>query len=129
MLTGNPASGEPGAIPVPARSASLALDIGPGRGALIIYPSERFRGREIEISRRDVDTRPGDAHRDGDNHTEGGGRRVHTGVHERRSRTGPLLTAVFGSLEAGEYAVWADGQTTAGTVSVPEESVAEFQLP
>ena len=31
-----------------ASSASVALDIGEGRGALIIYPSERYRGTEIE---------------------------------------------------------------------------------
>ena len=37
-------------IGTPASSASVALDIGGGRGALIIYPSERYRGLEIEIS-------------------------------------------------------------------------------
>ena len=34
-----------------APAASVTLDIGPGRGALVIYPGERFREREIEISR------------------------------------------------------------------------------
>ena len=51
-----------------APSASVALDIGPGRGALVIYPEARFRGREIEISR-----------------CGGDGHRVHTGVHEREA--------------------------------------------
>ncbi len=36
----------------PAASGSVALDIGGGLGALVITPSERFRSREIEISRR-----------------------------------------------------------------------------
>ncbi len=78
-------SGEAG-IGTPASSASVALDIGGGRGALIIYPSERFRGLEIEISAAD-----GDRHR------------VHTGVHDRRSQNGSVLTAIFGSLPAGRY--------------------------
>jgi hypothetical protein len=112
MLTSNAAPGESGAVAPAACTASLALDIGPDKGALIIYPSERFRGREIEISRCD---------------TEVG--RVHTGVHERQSGSASLLTAVFGSLEAGRYAVWEDSETTAGTVSVIAESVAEFHLP
>ena len=33
-----------------AACASVALDIGAGYGALMLYPSARFRGREIEIS-------------------------------------------------------------------------------
>ena len=28
----------------------MMLDIGDGRGALVIYPGERYRRREIEIS-------------------------------------------------------------------------------
>jgi hypothetical protein len=92
-------------------SASVALDIGPGRGALVIYPDERFRGREIEISRADGD-----------------GRRVHTGVHERTTQTGSLLTAIFGSLPAAEYVVWEDERTAGASVTVPEGTVAELSL-
>jgi hypothetical protein len=94
-----------------APSASVALDIGPGRGALVIYPDCRFRGREIEISRHGGD-----------------GHRVHTGVHEREVRDGGILTAIFGSLPAGEYAVWEDAESCAGSVSVSEGTVAEFHL-
>jgi hypothetical protein len=92
-------------------SASVALDIGPGRGALVIYPDERFRGREIEISRTDDD-----------------GHRVHTGVHERTTQAGSLLTAIFGSLPAAEYVVWRDDTTAGATVTVPEGMVAELTL-
>jgi hypothetical protein len=92
-------------------SASVALDIGPGRGALVIYPDERFRGREIEISRVDGD-----------------GHRVHTGVHERTTQAGSLLTAIFGSLPAAEYVVWGDETSAAATVTVPEAAVAELSL-
>lgn len=94
-----------------AASASVALDIGEGRGALVIYPSERYRGTEIEISRVDGD-----------------GRRVHTGVHERSTQAGSKLTAIFGSLEAGEYTVWADETTARTTVTVSEGAVTELFL-
>ena len=94
-----------------ASSASVALDIGEGRGALVIYPSEGYRGTEIEISRADGD-----------------GRRVHTGVHERSTAAGSKLTAIFGSLEMGEYVVWADETTARTTVTVSEGAVTELFL-
>ena len=94
-----------------ASSASVALDIGPGSGALVLYPGERFRGREIEISRLD-----------------GTGRRVHTGVHERATQSGPVLTAIFGSLPAADYIVWEDASSAGATVTVAEGTVAELRL-
>jgi hypothetical protein len=94
-----------------ADSASVALDIGAGRGALVIYPSESYRGAEIEISR-----------------AEGGGRRVHTGVHERSTQAGPRLSAIFGSLDEGDYLVWADATTARTTVRVSEGEVTELYL-
>ncbi len=93
------------------QSATVALDIGAGRGALVIYPDDNYRGLEIEIS-------PGDEH----------GKRVHTGVHERRTQNGPVLTAIFGSLPAGDYVVWADAETVGPRVTVPEGGVAELRL-
>ncbi|HKO26953.1 MAG TPA: hypothetical protein VJU80_05810 [Solirubrobacteraceae bacterium] len=100
-----------GALAPAATCASVALDIGDGRGALVLYPSERFRGREIEISLADGD-----------------GHRVHTGVHERHADARSLLTAIFGSLPAGEYRVWEDAQTPGPVVTVPEGAVAEVRL-
>ena len=94
-----------------ARSASVALDIGDGRGALVLYPSERFRGLEIEISRCD-----------------GGGRRVHTGVHERTAQSGRTLTAIFGSLPAADYQVWEDEATPGPRVTVADGAVAQLRL-
>jgi hypothetical protein len=94
-----------------AASAGVALDIGAGQGALVIYPSERFRGREIEISRPHVD-----------------GHRVHTGVHERATETGSVLTAIFGSLPAAEYVIWTDDTTEGPLVTVPDGAVAELRL-
>jgi hypothetical protein len=94
-----------------AASASVALDIGAGRGALVIYPSEHDRGTEIEISLAD-----------------GTGRRVHTGVHERSTAAGSRLTAIFGSLPAGDYIVWADATTARTKVRVSEAEVTELFL-
>ena len=103
------ASSDPGAQH--AASASVALDIGAGHGALIIYPSESYRGSEIEISR-----------------VGGSGRRVHTGVHERFTEAGSKLTAIFGSLVKGDWVVWADETTARTTVRVSEGAVTELFL-
>ena len=100
-----------GALAPAATCASVALDIGDGRGALVLYPSERFRGREIEISRADGD-----------------GHRVHTGVHERHADAHSLLTAIFGSLPAGDYVVWEDEGKAGPVVTVPAGAVAEVRL-
>jgi hypothetical protein len=104
---------EAAVLPEQASSASVAIDIGPGRGALVIYPAERFRTREIEISRLDGDS---------------DGRRVHTGVHERKTHAGAVLTAIFGSLASGDYVVWEDAETAGPTVTVPDGAVAELGL-
>ena len=90
-------------------TGGVALDIGAGRGALIIYPDERYRGREIEIS-------------------DAEGHRVHTGVHDREAGAGTVLTAVFGSLAAGDYIIWCDEDTEGPLVSVPEAGIAELAL-
>jgi len=111
MATAHHAALEHGTLEPAATCASVALDIGTGSGALILYPSERFRDREIEISRR-----------------QGEGRRVHTGVHERPTPAGSVLTAVFGSLEAGEYVVWLDEDTLGPAVAVSAASVTEVTL-
>ena len=94
-----------------ASSASVMLDIGAGLGALVILPSERFRGREIEISRLDSDAL-----------------RTHTGVHMRSTKRTTRLTAIFGSLPAGEYVIWEDADTAGPVVEVPDGAVAEIRL-
>src|SRR5262249_23267911 len=109
--TSTTTTGEPGACGNPASSASLALDIGGEKGALVIYPAERFRGREIEISRE-----------------HGDGHRVHTGVHERTTQAGSMLTAVFGSLPAGDYVVWESDTSPGATVALQPGVVSEIRL-
>ena len=105
------ATTEHGALAPAAANASVALDIGGGRGALVLYPSERFRGHEIEISR-----------------IGGHGHRVHTGVHERTAGSQSTLTAIFGSLPAGDYVVWADAATEGPVVSVTDGAVSEVRV-
>ena len=95
-----------------ATCASVAIDVGQGSGALILYPGERFRDREIEISRLD-----------------GHGHRVHTGVHERTTQERSRLTAIFGSLPVGDYVVWEDAGTAGPVVTVPDGAIAEVTLP
>ncbi len=92
-------------------TASVSLDIGEGRGALVIYPDDRYRGSEIEIS------------------PTGSSSRVHTGVHERRSRSGSVLAAIFGSLPVGEYLVWADPPSRSERVTVSDGAITELALP
>jgi hypothetical protein len=112
MTTTNGGTPEVGPAINAAASASLALDIGIEAGALVIYPAERFRGREIEISRE-----------------HGHGHRVHTGVHERTTQAGSMLTAVFGSLTAGDYLVWETDTQPASAVAVHAGVVTEMRLP
>jgi hypothetical protein len=100
-----------GTLAPAAACASVALDIGDGRGALVLYPSERFRDREIEISL-----------------LAGDGHRVHTGVHERAAQARSVLTAIFGSLPAGDYRVWEDETTPGPVVTVLDGAVAEVKL-
>jgi hypothetical protein len=91
-----------------AESASVLVDVGGGRGALVLYLDARFRDREIEISRA------------------GSAQRVHTGVLHRHTASGAVLAAVFGSLAAAEYVVWRDAETPAASVVVTDGGVTEW---
>jgi hypothetical protein len=104
--------GSPELPPQDGAQAGVAIEVGPGLGALVIYPAERYRGLEIEISPVD----------------DAIARRVHTGVHERQTFNGSALTAIFGSLPSGDYVIWADEDTAGPTVTVPEAGVAELSL-
>jgi hypothetical protein len=54
---------------------------------------------------------------------------VHTGVHDRHAQAHSRLTAIFGSLPAGDYVVWEDASTPGPIVAVLDGSVAEVRLP
>jgi hypothetical protein len=49
-------------------------------------------------------------------------------VHERGVDTRRQLTAIFGSLPAGEYVVWEDESTAGPVVMVPDGAIAEVKL-
>ena len=67
----------------------VMVDVGPGAGALVIYTGDELRGEEIEISPEGRDSH-----------------RVHTGVLRRKTGSGDVCAAVFGSLAEGEYRLW-----------------------
>ena len=72
----------------PSRPGSVALDIGPGVGALVVLVPGGLAGHEIEAERVGVRrTGPG----------------VHTAVRDRLLPGGTVLAAVFQALETGEY--------------------------
>jgi hypothetical protein len=107
-----PAAPEPaaGSPPEPSRDA-LLLDIGGQTGALAIYAGAGRDGAEIEISPA-RDSRA----------------RSHNVVRARRAGRVTHYAAVFPALPAGDYTVWADDVTPAGTVTIEGGRVAEFRL-
>jgi hypothetical protein len=92
----------------PGESACVLVDVGKGKGALVLYLDRGFVDDEIEISP------VGSAHR------------VHTGVLDRRTAAGVVRAAVFGSLAAGFYTVWCDARTAAATVTIVAGMVTEW---
>jgi hypothetical protein len=92
----------------PGESASVLVDVGNGKGALVLYLDDGVVDDEIEISP------VRSAHR------------VHTGVLDRHTASGVVRAAVFGSLVAGSYTVWRDARTAAATVTVVAGTVTEW---
>jgi hypothetical protein len=96
---------------VPASNDHLLLDIGGGTGALIIHATADRDQAEIEIS------------------PAGGGQaRTHNVVRPRKTASSSLYAAVFPALPAGDYVVWRDDVTEAGSVTVRGGQVARFHL-
>ena len=89
---------------------TVVLDIGEGTGALIIYTRPELHGEEIEVSLR---AHGPDA------------KRVHTDVLERRIGNQPAFTAVFASLVAGDYQIWATDPSAIDRVTIRSGEVAE----
>jgi hypothetical protein len=99
---------EAGTVP----SDNLVLDIGGAVGALAIYAPAGRSGHEIEISPAGYDEH-----------------RTHNVVRPRKTGPAARYAAVFPGLRAGEYTVWRDATTPAGTVTIHGGSVAEFVMP
>ena len=90
---------------------NLLLDIGGDTGALVIHTTADRDQAEIEIS------------------AAGSGRaRTHNVVRRRQAPAGASYAAVFPDVPAGEYVVWLDADTPAGTVTVHGGAVARFRL-
>lgn len=76
----------------PGRDGSVVLDLGGGRGAVVLLVPEELDGQEIEITNSDQP-----------------GFRTHTAVRERQLPDGSVWAAVFPSLSGGSYTLWDPG--------------------
>jgi hypothetical protein len=95
----------------PENTENLILDIGADTGALIIHAAVDRDQAEVEIS------------------PAGSGQaRTHNIVRRREAVSGAVYAAVFPALTAGDYTVWRDAATPAGTVAVQGGRVASFRL-
>jgi hypothetical protein len=92
----------------PARS--LALDISPATGALILHAPLELAGQEIEISPAGPLVT----------------RRSQAMVRARPVDDGTGYAAIYPGLPAGRYTIWRDRATSAGTVTVQGGKVARF---
>jgi hypothetical protein len=85
----------------------VAVEIGPGRGALVLRAAPGWADREVELSL------VGDPEW-----------RTHVAVRERQLPGGSIYAALFGSLAAGSYRVVGTPQL----VTVAEGVVSEVEL-
>jgi hypothetical protein len=91
----------------PSAVGAVVLDIGAGAGALIIHVPATEHGREIEVSGTD-------------------GHRTHAAVRERVLDTGSIYCVVYPSLAAGDYTIWADESTPAGSTTIVSGEITEI---
>ena len=95
----------------PENIDNLILDIGAETGALIIHAAVNHDQAEVEISPAGSEQA-----------------RTHNIVRRREAVSGAVYAAVFPALTAGDYVVWRDAATAAGTVVVHGGRVASFRL-
>ena len=96
-------------------AGSVVLELGGDVGVLVLLTPAALLGQEIEISRTDAGA--------------DGSRRTHALVRERVTAQGTSYAAVYPALPGGQYAVWRDASTPAGTVTVTGGQVASFRWP
>ena len=89
-----------------APSGPAVLDIGGGAGALLVVVPAALLGTEPEVSPAG---RPDD--------------RTHTGVHERMVDGASVPVALFPSLEAGMWTLWAEGPCSTREVLIVDGQV------
>jgi hypothetical protein len=125
----------------PASTDNLVLDIGGDTGALIIHTAAHRDQAEIEISpagpgRARARNAPGTDSVPGTGNVPRTGNvpgtdnvpRTHNVVRRREAAGGVRYAAVFPSVAAGDYVVWRDDDTPAGTVTVRGGAVASFRF-
>ena len=88
----------------PSYPASVVVEVGPGRGALVLYGPAGLLGSELEVSPRSDPSA-----------------RTHSAVRERHLPAETVYAAVFGSLPPGPYRLTGSDQT----VLVIEGQVSE----
>jgi len=96
--------------PGPSGPGSVVLDIGGGVGALIIITPARMAGAEIHVSPV---------------HEPAG--RTHAVVRERRLGPASCHAAVYPALPAGEYTIWRDAGSPAGTIRIDGGAAARYR--
>jgi hypothetical protein len=101
-------------VPGPSGAGSVVLDLGPGIGVLVLDTPAELAGREIEVS--PASGGPG-AHR------------THSLVRERRTGAGTSYAAVYPGLAAGDYTLWGDATTPAGTFTIDSGQVTWHRWP
>lgn len=91
----------------PSAVGTVLLEIGAGAGALIIYAPAVMAGQEIHIS-------------------PPGAPRTHALVRERQAGPDGCHAAVYPTLPAGDYTIWRDSETPAGTVVVRDGAITRY---
>jgi hypothetical protein len=91
-----------------APSGPAVLDIGGGKGALLVIVPAALLHTEPEVSPVDQPA----AH-------------THTGVHERFLHGESLLVALFPSLSAGSWTLWGEGPCPTMTIEILDGQVTE----
>jgi hypothetical protein len=94
----------------PSGPGTVLLDIGDDVGALIIIAPAAMAGEEIHVSPV---------------HDPAG--RTHAVVRERRLGPTSSHAAVYPALQAGEYTIWRDTGTPAGTVRIDGGAATSYR--
>jgi hypothetical protein len=119
----------------PSYDATVMLDIGGDRGALIIMTPPELHLAEIELSpvgAEDAAEPHGHEHEHEHEHEHGGHihahpHRTHVAVRERRGPAGVRYAAIYPSLVEGEYTIWdLDGTTVHGTTRIVGGQITEL---
>ncbi len=87
----------------------VVLDIGEDIGSLVIYTSEKWRGKEIQVSLKGADA----------------AKLVHTAVWERRFNGRVAYAGVYPALSEGDYIIWTHPSKE---VTITGGQVAEVDL-